>query len=176
MAKIIRRAIRIGAIDEFITPPGHLFFSQNRQIWAVEIDHLDFEGGLSFNRSSVSQVKDINIKTNSTRRQKSMFQVLLLIRYFFRSIKLYLYTRSPRSINKDGDLTKTMFRRAIVESFLCGPRRFLRSLSTPTKRRRSVVVSTMYYEVPSACMLDFYRLVMRWRKSHAIRISKSTCR
>ena len=41
-----------------------------------KFDHLNFEGGLSFNRSSVSQVKDINIKTNSTRRQKSMFQVL----------------------------------------------------------------------------------------------------
>ena len=35
------------------------------------------------------------------------------------------------------------------------------------------MVSTMHYVVPSACILDFYRLVMPWRKSHAIRISKS---
>ena len=41
-----------------------------------KIDHPNFEGGLSFNRSSVSQEKDINMKTNSTWRQKSMFHVL----------------------------------------------------------------------------------------------------
>ena len=41
---------------------GFSYFSQNKQIWAAEIDNLNFEGGLSFNRSSVSQVKDINIK------------------------------------------------------------------------------------------------------------------
>ena len=55
---------------------GFSYFSQNKQIWAAEIDNLNFEGGLSFNRSSVSQVKGINIKTNSTWRQRSMFQVL----------------------------------------------------------------------------------------------------
>ena len=27
------------------------------------------------------------------------------------------------------------------------------------------MVSTMHYVVPSACILDFYRLVMRWRKA-----------
>lgn len=26
------------------------------------------------------------------------------------------------------------------------------------------MVSTIHYVVPSACILDFYRLVMRWRK------------
>ena len=55
---------------------GFSYFSQNKQIWAAEIDNLNFEVGLSFNRSSVSQVKGINIKTNSTWRQRSMFQVL----------------------------------------------------------------------------------------------------
>ena len=55
---------------------GFSYFSQNKQIWAAKIDHPNFEGGLSFNRSSVSQLKDINIKTNSTWRQKSMFHVL----------------------------------------------------------------------------------------------------
>ena len=34
------------------------------------------------------------------------------------------------------------------------------------------MVSTMHYVAPSACILDFYRLVLRWRKSHAIRILK----
>ena len=55
---------------------GFSYFSQNKQIWAAKIDHPNFEGGLSFNRSSVSQLKDINIKTNSTWRQTSMFHVL----------------------------------------------------------------------------------------------------
>ena len=53
-----------------------LYFSQNKQIWTAEINHPNFEEGLSFNRSSVSQVKDFNIKTNSMWRQKSMFHVL----------------------------------------------------------------------------------------------------
>ena len=44
---------------------GFSYFSQNKQICAEEIDNLNFEGGLSF-----------NIKTNSTWRQRSMFQVL----------------------------------------------------------------------------------------------------
>ena len=55
---------------------GFSYFSQNKQIWAAEIDHPNFEGGLSFNRSSVSQIRDINIQTNSTWRQESMFHVL----------------------------------------------------------------------------------------------------
>ena len=50
--------------------------SGNKQIWTAEINHPNFEEGLSFNRSSVSQVKDFNIKTNSMWRQKSMFHVL----------------------------------------------------------------------------------------------------
>ena len=41
---------------------GFSYFSQKTQIWAGKIDHPNFEGGLSFNRSSVSQVKGINIK------------------------------------------------------------------------------------------------------------------
>ena len=55
---------------------GFSYFSQNKQIWAAEIDNPNFEGGLSFNRSSVSQLKDIIIKTNSKWRQTSMFHVL----------------------------------------------------------------------------------------------------
>ena len=54
---------------------GFSYFPQNKQIWAGKFDHPNFEGGLSFNRSSVSQVKDINMKTNSTWRQKIMVHV-----------------------------------------------------------------------------------------------------
>ena len=53
-----------------------ILVSGNKQIWTAEINHPNFEEGLSFNRSSVSQVKDFNIKTNSMWRQKSMFHVL----------------------------------------------------------------------------------------------------
>ena len=38
------------------------YFAQNKQL----LINWDFEGGSSFNRSLVSQVKDINKKTNST--------------------------------------------------------------------------------------------------------------
>ena len=55
---------------------GFSYFSQNKQIWAAEIDQPNFEGGLSFNRSLVNRIRDINIQINSTWRQKSMFHVL----------------------------------------------------------------------------------------------------
>ena len=60
---------------------GFSYFSQNKQIWAAEIDNLNFEGGLSFNRSSVSQVKGINIKKKLN--VKTEKHVSSSLRYFF---------------------------------------------------------------------------------------------
>ena len=55
---------------------------------------------------------------------------------------------------------------------------FMRSkaVSQVTKRRRSIVVSARHYMVPSACILDFYHLIMGWRKTHGVHFSKSKCR
>ena len=53
-----------------------------------KIDNLNFEGGLSFNRSSVSQVKDINIKANNTNNNNNLPIYIARI-YMCSSIALY---------------------------------------------------------------------------------------